>query len=68
MSLVSAPCCRAVAPTMMSGEEQAALRAAGRAMVHYGLRYCFDPFPTAGLPPLQLPVAPSAVSGGWGGQ
>ncbi|GFR50395.1 hypothetical protein Agub_g12611, partial [Astrephomene gubernaculifera] len=59
-TLVSQPPLRAVAPNMMSAEEQGALHRTAQLMTHYGLRYCFESPAPPGLLPLQLPevVAP----------
>ncbi|GLC41596.1 hypothetical protein PLESTM_001218500 [Pleodorina starrii] len=61
-ALVSQPPLRAVAPNMMSAEEQTALRRTAGLMLHYGLRYCFESPTPPGLQPLQLPEAIVPVS------
>ncbi|GLI67361.1 hypothetical protein VaNZ11_011539 [Volvox africanus] len=61
-ALASQPPIRAVAPNMMTADEQATLRRTADIMLHYGLRYCFELPTPPGLQPLQLPevVAPAS--------
>ncbi|EFJ48480.1 hypothetical protein VOLCADRAFT_104663, partial [Volvox carteri f. nagariensis] len=61
-ALVSRPPIRAVAPNMMTADEQAALRRTADIMLHYGLRYCFESPTPPGPQPLQLPEAVAPVS------